>query len=1830
MDWRFKDPSPKVMHIGLTSVVTQDRTSSFRSPGTWESGKMALPGYEIGPLIHQSRLRSVYRAKRVADGLAVVIKTLNDEYPSKQDVLALRREYHIIELLKPVEGVIRVHALEAYGNDNVALVLEPFGRSLANHIATQSDRAFSLERFFTIAIAVAEILGRMHELDVVHKNIEPSSILLDDSDSVRLIDFSISSELSRERLNYAWSKRLDGALPYISPEQTGRMNRDLDYRSDFYSLGVTLFEMLMGELPFRADSALEWVHSHISKSPPSPSEIDPSIPETVSAIILKLMAKNGEDRYQSSYGLVRDLSRCQRELVQTGAIGKFALGHLDVSRKFSIPQKLYGREPELAALTALFERVVQGGTELSMVTGCAGVGKSVLVNEISKFLVRQQGYLIQGKFDQFQRSMPYSAVAAAFQSLVPQLLADSSERRQALRQRLLAAVAPNGVLLTELIPDLELIIGPQPEVPDLPRTEAQNRFHLTFLSFVKVIANEHPLVIFLDDLQFSDASTLNLIRWLATARELSHVLIIGAYRSNEVDVGHPVHLMMSDVEESRSVHELPLRPLDITSTEQFVADALHADRAECQPLAQLLHDNTRGNPLFLSEMLKTLEQSRAIAFAPDAGRWRWDMDAVRQSELSNNVVEFLIANLRQLEPSTQHMLQLAACIGNTFDLRTLSVISERSIDETGEELLPALQRLIAIPLHEDYKFVGRKVGAGGDASQTNGVQFNPTYRFQHDRVQQAAYALIDPDHKQAVHLKIGRLIYRHASTQERDERLIDIVGHLNEGRLLIDDPYERKELARLNLTAGLRAQRSSAYELALAYLRIAQELLPSDSWQSDYELTMRLAVEFQQCAYLTGRYDEAESWIEQLLARARTSLEKAEILSLRTRQYATTGKMVESIRAAIMGLSLLGIHVTDNPDRADIRREIAAVKRNLAGRKISDLITAPPLTDRPKILAVRLLMEIFAAAFLSGSGNLFPLLVLKSVNISLCNGHSPESAFSYAAYGMLLCGELNDPALGYEFGKLAVAMNDQFDDIALKSRVIYLYAMFIHHWSNHWSSMTPWFRKGIEAGYQSGDLLYLAYSAQDCIIWDPRLDAETAAREHANYLNIVRDCKYQDSLDSGTLFLQMLRNFLGLTNGRCSMDDDNFDEQRCVAGMRQRKFMTGIANYHIYKAEICFFYRTYGEALEHVRAQDRFMASVMSLPQLVRFYIIAFLTLAACLPGMKPAEQIETRKRMRADLKRMTRLAAHCPANFLHLQLLMQAEVARLDRRVEPAMHLYERAMDAARASEFRRDEAMINELAARHLLGAGRRKAAEGYLRAAWHLYDQLGARRKVEQLEEEFPHLLGSSTARTSRVPSTPDSHAPTAMAIESTALDLASVMKASQAISGEIVLERLWTTTMRIMLENAGGQRGCFIVRRDGHLVAEGLSEVGCEVSSPARSINLDSADGSLPLPISIIYHVLHANLPVVLHDATRPGPFAKDAYLLACKPQSVLCIPLVRQGKFEGAIYMENSLTASVFTEERIEVVKLLAAQVSISIENAKLYQDQLRLIEAQDHFVPHQFLETLGRRDIAHVGLGEHVAKSMSVMFADLRDFTPLAESLEPRTVIELLNRFFASMELPILQAGGFVDSFAGDEIKVLFDASPANAIRAGIGMWRSLEELNKRSLTLGQPELRMGIGVSRGSVVLGTVGGPNRIQCSVVGDTVNLASRIEQLTKIYRARLLIGAHMFQSLTEPHDFTIRKVDRVAVKGKNAPFDVYEVIDAETPERAAAKRATRTLLDTAMTRYFGREFEAALVLFEQASAEDPDDVVPTLFLERCERYLESPPPADWQGFEKLTSK
>jgi predicted ATPase/class 3 adenylate cyclase/tRNA A-37 threonylcarbamoyl transferase component Bud32 len=1748
----------------------------------------------------------IYRATSAA-GEPVVLKTLADRYPTRRAVAEIRHEYELMARLD-LPGVMPVDALVEHGHGNLAIVMQPFGRSMATLLRERDGEPLPWPVFYDLALQTARILGDLHEARVVHKDVVPRNLLVDDAREVRLIDFGIASVLDAERQEAVLSRRLEGSLPYLSPEQTGRMNRDVDYRSDYYSLGVTLFELATGRLPFDATGILEWVHQHISQPPPDPRRLRADVPDALVAILATLLAKDATERYQSTFGLIADLERCRDAHAADGQVPAFPLSSASTSRRFEIPQRLFGRDQELARLLEAFADVAGGATRLATVHGFSGVGKSALVGELSRSIASEKGHLIRGKLDQFQRNTPYHAVASAFQQLFRQVLGESARTLAALRERIGLAVGPHGALLTALIPELELVVGPQPPVPELPPSEAQNRLQLVFVDFVRALAEDRPLVVFLDDLQWSDAPTLALLQTLLTARDLRQLMVIGAYRSNEVDDAHPLMRTLDAIAAARPILSIDLQPLAPPAVAALTAATLQASEERAAPLCAVVLDKTGGNPFFARAFLRSLHEQGTLRFAPGEGRWVWDLDAARAADVGDNVVAFMVSHLQRLPATTQRVLQLAACIGNTFDFDTLALVHDTSRELTREALDEALRLDMVVPLTEGYRYVAL------DAEGT-GAAVNARYRFQHDRVQQAAYALVPDDQRAALRLQVGRLM--RPQLDDHPERLLEIVGHLNEGRALLPPSAERLELVRLNLHAGRRARDASAHAFAHEHFTIGLELL--DGLDGEDALRWALTEGLQESAYLTGRYDDADDLSARLLAMARSSTARAEVLATRTRQYATVGRMHDSIRAAIEGLNLLGMAFEEDPDADDLARELAAVDAGLAGRAIPDLLDAPACTDETQLIATRLLMEIFAAAFLSGSGTLFPYLVARLVNLSLVHGNSPESAFAYAAYGMILCGKLDDPAQGYAFGRLGVALNERFDDVALRSRVIYVYTMFVHHWTEPWATMTPWFQKGIEAGYQAGDLLYLAYSAQDCILWDPTLDLATASTQQRKYLSIVRDTGYRDSYDSGTLFLQLQLCLMGLTDGPTSMNTADFDEEATLRGMRDRGFMTGIANHHIYKAELHYTMGDIPGAMAHVVAQEELIASSMALPQIVRFTLTAFLVRTARLTS-HPDDRDDLQPALDASLAQMRRWADHAPVNYLHLVRMMEGELHRLDGRLAPALAAFEEAVAHAAAHQYLRDGALANELAGTALGLAGLPKAAEGYIRAAVHGYEHYGATRKVLLLEQQHPWL--APAAPSLRLKTVSLSH--TSGSMLGVELDMASVMKASRAISGQLVLEQLWSKTLDVLIENAGAQSGAFVLMDEGRLVLHAHRGDAAPVGLPRRLVPDD------PVPVSLLRTVLRTREPVVLHDARTARAWRDDPYLRRDGPRSVLAIPIAHRDSFEGVIYLENRLTAEAFTEERIEVLKLLSAQAAISTENARLYEDQSRLVHAQRRFVPNQFLESLGHDDIATVELGESVAREMTVMFSDLRGFTPITERLGPQNVIALLNGYFSALEVPIAQSGGFIDSFNGDEIMALFGGLPDQAVRAGIGMWRALERFNAAAADTGRPVLKMGVGLNTGALVLGTVGGRDRLKCGVVGDPVNLASRIEQLTKHYDVPLLIGEATYQALTAPETLSMRLVDRVAVKGKTEGVRLYEVLDAETPARRDAKERTRDLLAEAHDLASRRRFHDAGERLQQALALDPDDRVLHILRERCERYAASPPPSTWNGVEALSHK
>jgi len=1507
------------------------------------------PDYILDGALFESDRSIVYRSQRKRDKKSLVLKILKNDFPTQEEIARYKREYEIIRSLD-VDGVIRAESLEKYGN-NLMMVLEDFGGDSLNHLL--SSEVLDLKKFLRLAIRIVEILGDIHQHNIIHKDINPSNILWNPkTDVVKIIDFGISTKLSRENPGLHNVAVLEGTLPYISPEQTGRMNRSIDYRTDYYSLGITFYEILTGFLPFWSDDAMELVHCHIAKKPSPPHEavaeasfiqkenghlfpytmrgIHGKIPEVISEIVTKLIEKSAENRYQSSFGLKSDLQRCLEQLEATREIGVFEIGNNDISDRFQIPQQLYGRETELETLLNIFETVSTGTTEIMLVSGYPGVGKSMLVNEVHKPIVRKRGYFTEGKFDQFTRNVPYSAISHAFGQLIQQLLSEPEESLEIWKERLLEALGPNGQIIINIIPEVEQIIGPQSPLKELNPTEAQSRFLFTFGNFVKVFARpEHPLTIFMDDLQWSDTPNLKLIESLMTMTDIRYLFIIGAYRDNEVTRGHPLMLTVDEIKKHKQMHQLFVQPLSLHTLNLLVADTFHCTPVHSQPLANIIYQKTGGNPFFSKELLQNLYQSEIVYFLPERGIWDWAPEKIQDTDVSDNIVAFLIERLQKLPEKTQRCLQVASCIGNIFDFFTLSIINDLPAEVTADALWDAIEQGIIIPLNNEYRLLHSWKSSPGEAFPV----FEVYYQFQHDRLQQAAYSLIKEDKKRDVHLQIGRLMLQHANMEEREEKVIDIVRHLNQGISLIKDSTEREELVRLNLTAGKKAKASSAYLPAFQYLGIAKNLLPENSWEKHDSLTFEVLKRYSESAYLCGEFEEAEKYCKILINRAKTRREKADIREMQLAHYLFFGKMEDSIQVGIKGLRQLGIKLSAEPSMLSIIKEVLFTKWNLRKRTTEELLGQPIITDPEKKLAMKLLVDFIPPAFLTGRANLFATAVLKKVNLSLRYGSCPESAAAYSGYAVLMAG-LGDLKAANKFGKLAIKLNERFNDPEWKGLVYTSYSLFVHSWNEPWKTLSEWFKKSIEVGLQTGDLVYTALACVYVTLWDPVIDIDTAIEEGKKYISLIERTPNQDALDSAQVAQQRWLNFKGRTYSRFSFNDASFDEKKCLERMIRVNYMSGIAIYHIYKVHIYYLYEEYNSALKHLKEADKAIKGVVGSPYMEEYCTFGFLTLAALFPSMNAAEKRKAWKRLKKEYKRMKKWSDHCPVNFLHHRLLMEAEMARLSKNYLDAVKYYNQAIKAAEENEFLRYRALTNELAARFYLEQGENKIASIYLKDAHYYYSRWGAEVKVKLLEEKYPSLL--ITGR--RIPHLLERSAdePTPSGTDSKEmLDLSTILKVSRTISREINLSELLKKIMRIVIENAGAQHGVLILKKNDRWAIEVEGDAEKNVMKLTGSTELEESNN---ISKSVIHYAIRTKQDVVLDDASNDEMFGSDPYIMKNQPKSVLCSPMISQGKISGIWYMENNLTVGAFTEARLKILDMLSSQISISLENARMYQE----------------------------------------------------------------------------------------------------------------------------------------------------------------------------------------------------------------------------------------------------------------------------------------------------
>ncbi len=1496
----------------------------------------AILDYQIMEELYASANSLVYRGRRQVDDQPVVLKMLKQAYPSPEKIAWFKREYEITRDLD-VTGVVQAYSLESDQN-RWLMVLEDFGGSSLDHLNLAGR--LTVPDFLELTIKVTAILGQIHQQHIMHKDINPSNIVLNPATGqVKIIDFGISTVLSQETLTFRNPNVMEGTLAYISPEQTGRMNRAMDYRTDFYSLGVTFYELLTGQLPFPTADTLELVHNHIAGQPQPPHRLDPTIPQLLSEIIQRLMSKNAKDRYQSAHGLKVDLEECLRQWQSKGQIDHFPLGIADVSDRFQISQRLYGREQEIETLLSTTQRVSQGVSEMLLVAGYAGIGKTALVQEVYKPITEQHGYFISGKFDQLQRDIPYASIIQAFRSLMRQLLTESETKIVVWREKLLAALGPNGQIVIEVIPEVELILGPQPNVPELGPVESLNRFNLVFENFIRVFTQpEHPLVIFLDDLQWADSASLKLLELLMTAPDSHHLFLIGAYRDNEVSDIHPLMLTLAEIEktEGATVNHLLLSPLALPDVVQFVADTLHCESARAEPLAELVLTKTDGNPFFIGEFLKSLYAERLLTFDHQRGKWQWNLGQIQGQEITDNVVDLLVVKVQQLPEATQQALKLAACIGNQFDLDTLDIVSDQSPRETAVDLWPGIVAGLVLPLSDAYKLV--ELDVPGLANE-----ITAEYKFAHDRIQQAVYSLIPDTDKQAVHWQVGQLLLESIS-DDQEQNIFDVVNQLNLGRALADKP-DLTELARLNLLAGRKAKASTAYQSTFNYLQVGLGLLEENDWQNQYDLTLALYAECAEAAFLNTDFDEMERLAKIVLPQSKTLLDKVLVYEVRVQACTAQKRFSESIKAGLEFLRLLGLTFPDQPDMEDIMGALGETQSVLTGKQTEDLIDLPKMTDPVKLAAMRILTKLWTP-IMQARTELIPLLVSKQVNLSVEHGNSADSAYAYAMYGVILCGG-GDIDAGYQFGQLALQILERFDAKELVARTFVIIYAFLIHWKEPFRDIIPFFRDAYQAGLESGDLELSANGALTyCVVsyfaGKPLAGIE---QEMAKYRDAI---SHSDVYQSGhEMYWQVVLNLLGRNENPCQIIGKVYDEE--IRGPRRDETENKGAVFILYfnKVILSYLFHEFQQSLDYLDTVEENFAQLAATFYAPLYYFYDSLTRLAVFSGASKSEQEDTLERVNANQEKMKIGAGHAPSNCLHKFHLVQAERSRVLEEHKQAREHYDKAIDLAHEHQYLNEEALAYELAARFYLDQGQTRLALYYLRDAHYAYRRWGAVAKVADLEKRYPQLLAQLRPKSGDITTTTST---TSDRIASDVLDFGSVLKASQAISGEIVLDKLLATLIKVVIENAGAERGCLLLNKNGQWVIEAEGALDKQDVTVLQSIPVQEN----LVPVSIINYVARTQENVVLDDARREE-FKQDSYILARQPRSVLCSPLINQGRLNGILYLENNLTTGAFTPARLRVLNLLSSQAAISIENASLYDTlehkvQERTLELEQEIV----------------------------------------------------------------------------------------------------------------------------------------------------------------------------------------------------------------------------------------------------------------------------------------
>jgi PAS domain S-box-containing protein len=1480
------------------------------SEGRAAAARIALDlGFDVVDWLGLTSSSRLCRAQHRDSRDRVLLRLPNGEPVTPAELQRFRAEYELFVRLNPpiVPTAIAFHG----SAPRPVMVL---GDSPGVLLESLLSTALPLTQALLLGERLAEALAVLHEAGFVHRDVRPVNVLVVDGDApVQLMDLSRAAR--RDASSPGESLHGDD-FSYISPEQTGRVRHTLDLRSDLYSLGVVLFRALSGRLPFEDGDVLALVHDHLARTPISLSRVVPALPKTVAEIVAKLLAKAPSDRYQSARGVAIDLRRCRTLWEQTARIDAFALAAYDSIDRVRTPRCLHGRERELSQLRAAYERVAAGGrVEFAVVSGYSGVGKSSLVKQLEEAVSRDSGFFLSGKFEQGRSEIPYASLAPAFHSLVQQILSGSEQQVESERRRLLGALGASGSVITALIPELELIIGKQPPLQAVDVAQAENRLHTLFRRFLSTFAREGcPLVFFLDDLQWLDPASCKLLESLLVHNETPYLLLLGAYRDSEISASHPLTSLLGALRAADTpLLELALSPISEADLAALIADALHGSPLDVAPLAALIYQKAAGNPFFSIQFLLSTEDEGLLKFDAREGAFCWDIAKIRAKNLSDNVVDLMIGKLRKLPEGAQSALQRLACLGHSAPLTTLEIVLGVTEADVHAQLWEAV--------------------VAGLLVRTDG-----RYRFLHDKVQEAAYALQPERERAAIHLGIARLLSSRWSGEQASERVFELVTQWNRALVLIDGA-ERDAVSQLNFAAGGCAKAQTAYASAQGYLAQAIALLPADAFRVRYEFAFAAHLELCECESLAGGYQQADQLLDLLLANARSLLDRVTVCRLRIRVYQLAGRPREAAAVMLEALGWLGLTFPES--EADIeaatRAELGLIFENLHGRRAAELVDAPVASDANARAIIGLFDDGLSAAYTTRPV-LWPLLATKAASTSVRYGNAEEgSAYAYIALGIVLVAVVKNAPLGFEFSEMSLRLNERFERVRakLRGKLLFHHAALVNLWCRHFSTSLAGMEAAFPACVEAGELVYAGYLTYNATFMLLETGAPVdrvleAARSYGAFARQTNNALVHRVLRAEEQFALALQ---GATRSPTSFDGQDFSEEDCLLAFTSTGFGVGAAFFHVMKQMAAFVHGKYRLAMDSARSAAAVVRQATCISVEATHHFYSALTVAALYAEAPAERQPEYRTKLEEELALHGAWADSCPENFGNRRALIAAELARIDGRTLDAEQHYEEARRSAKLNGFVHNEALAWELAARFYRGRGFDVIADVYEQSARDGYARWGATSKVQQMHALNPRLfvargLGSVSAE--RAQPGP---------VRNEDLDLLSVLKASQAISRQIELDALTETLMRVLLESAGAQRAVLLLSRDNLLLRVAVASIDWQGVRVER--RPDEAPAASELPLSILNFVRRSKERVLLTDAGDPNPFVGDPYLLHARSKSIVCIPILRQSEFAGALYLENELISDAFSPDRLSVLELLAAQAAISLENARLYGELKR-------------------------------------------------------------------------------------------------------------------------------------------------------------------------------------------------------------------------------------------------------------------------------------------------